>query len=139
MKIINLHILADKTPKAEKVRKFLAKSYRNFPAKASDCIVVIGGDGFMLDSLKKYQKFKKPFYGINTGNRGFLLNKFIGGNLLLKIQKSSEIFLFPLEAKIKTKNELKKIIAINEVSVFRQSKQTTLLEVKLKKKEESKN
>ena len=50
MKIINLHILADKTPKAEKVRKFLAKSYINFPLKASDCIIVIGGDGFMLDS-----------------------------------------------------------------------------------------
>ena len=56
MKIINLHILADKTPKAEKVRKLLAKSYRNFPLKASDCIIVIGGDGFMLDILKKYQK-----------------------------------------------------------------------------------
>ena len=134
MKIINLHILADKTPKAEKVRKLLAKSYRNFPLKASDCIIVIGGDGFMLDILKKYQKFKKPFYGINTGNRGFLLNKFVSGNLISKINKSSEILLFPLEAKIKTQNKIKKIIAINEVSVFRQSKQTTLLEIKLNKK-----
>ena len=42
MKTINLHILADKTPKAEKVRKLLAKSYRNFPAKDSDYVVVIG-------------------------------------------------------------------------------------------------
>ena len=97
MKTINLHILADKTPKAEKVRKLLAKSYRNFPVKASNCLVVIGGDGFMLDILKKYQKFKKPFYGINTGNRGFLLNKFISGSLISKINKSSEISLFPLE------------------------------------------
>ena len=134
MKIINLHILADKTPKAEKVRKLLAKSYRNFPLKASDCIIVIGGDGFMLDILKKYQKFKKPFYGINTGNRGFLLNKFVSGNLISKINKSSEILLFPLEAKIKTQNKIKKIIAINEVSIFRQSKQTAFLEIKLNKK-----
>ena len=134
MKTINLHILADKTPKAEKVRKLLAKSYRNFPLKASDCIIVIGGDGFMLDILKKYQKFKKPFYGINTGNRGFLLNKFVSGNLISKINKSSEILLFPLEAKIKTQNKIKKIIAINEVSIFRQSKQTAFLEIKLNKK-----
>ena len=134
MKIINLHILADKTPKAEKVRKLLAKSYRNFPLKASDCIIVIGGDGFMLDILKKYQKFKKPFYGINTGNRGFLLNKFVSGNLISKINKSSEILLFPLEAKIKAQNKIKKIIAINEVSIFRQSKQTAFLEIKLNKK-----
>lgn len=138
MKIINLHILADKTPKAEKVRKLLVKSYRNFAAKASDCIVVVGGDGFMLNSLKKYQKFKKPFYGINTGNRGFLLNKFSNGNLISKIRKSSEIFLYPLEAKIKTQNKVKKVIAINEVSVFRQTKQTTLLEVKLNKKKKIK-
>jgi len=134
MKIINLHILADKTPKAEKVRKLLLKSYKNYPAKASNCIVVIGGDGFMLYSLKKYHKFKKPFYGINTGNRGFLLNKFINRNLKSKIRKSSEISLFPLEAKIKTRNKVKKIIAINEVSVFRQSRQTTRLEIQLNKK-----
>ena len=117
MKRINLHILADKTPKAEKLRKFLMKSFKNFPVKASDYVVVIGGDGFMLDSLKKYQKFKKPFYGINTGNRGFLLNKFIHGNLISKIRKSSEIFLFPLEAKIKTQNKVKKINEFsNEIS-----------------------
>ena len=134
MKRINLHILADKTPKAKKVRKSLAKTYRSFPIKDSHCLIVIGGDGFMLDILKKYQKFKKPFYGINTGNRGFLLNKFVSGNLITKINKSSEILLFPLEAKIKTRNKIKKIIAINEVSVFRQSKQTALLEIKLNKK-----
>ena len=129
MKIINLNILADKTPKAEKVRKFLSKSHINYPSKHCDCIIVIGGDGFMLDSLKKYQKYNKPFYGINTGNRGFLLNKFKSGKLLSKINKSSEIHLFPLEAKINAKNKVKKIIAINEVSVFRQSKQTTQLQI----------
>ena len=84
----------------------------------------------MLDSLKKYQKFKKPFYGINTGNRGFLLNKFIHGNLISKILKIFRNFsYFHWKQKIKTQNKVKKIIAINEVSVFRQSKQTTLLEI----------
>ncbi|RZO87962.1 MAG: NAD kinase [alpha proteobacterium HIMB114] len=134
MKRINLHILADKTPKADKVRKFLAKSHTNYSARACDYIVVVGGDGFMLDILKKYQKFKKPFYGINTGKRGFLLNKYSNGNLKSKINQASKIYLFPLEAKIKTRNITKKIIAINEVSVFRQSKQTTQLQVNLNKK-----
>ncbi len=134
MKTINLHILADKTPKAKKMRKLLIKSHMGFTPKACDCIVVIGGDGFMLDSIKKYQKYKKPFYGINTGNRGFLLNKFNNGNLISKINKATEIYLFPLEAKIKTRNLTKKVIAINEVSVFRQSKQTTQLEVMINNK-----
>ena len=38
--------------------------------------MVIGGDGFMLNSLKKYYKFKKPFYGLNAGSYGFLMNKY---------------------------------------------------------------
>ncbi|OUV86847.1 MAG: NAD kinase [Pelagibacteraceae bacterium TMED136] len=134
MKKINLHILADKTPKADKVRRLLSKSNINYPVKTCNCIVVIGGDGFMLDILKKYQKFNKPFYGINTGNRGFLLNKFKGGNLMSKINKSSEIYIYPLEAKIKTNNKQKKIIAVNEVSVFRQTKQTTELQVLINNK-----
>ena len=131
MKIINLHILADKTPKADKVRRYLTKIHTNYAAKDSNCIIVIGGDGFMLNSLRKYQKYNKPFYGINTGNRGFLLNKFNSGNILSKINKSSEIKLFPLEAKINTKNKITRVIAINEVSVFRQSKQTTKLQINI--------
>ena len=134
MKSINLHIIADKTKKAEKVRQSLIKSHSNSTPAACDYIVVIGGDGFMLHSLKKLQKYNKPFYGVNTGNRGFLLNKHGAGNIISKIKKSSSISLYPLEAKIKTANATKKIIAINEVSIFRHSKQTTKLEIQLDKK-----
>ncbi len=134
MKIINLHIIADNTKKAEKVKHSLIKLHSNHPISRCSCIIVIGGDGFMLHNLKKYQKYKKPFYGINTGNKGFLLNKCDNGNIISKIKKSSPINLFPLEAKIKAKNKIKKILAINEVSVFRQSRQTTKLEIQLDKK-----
>ena len=47
--------------------------YKNYKASLSDVIIVGGGDGFMLSSLKKYIKFKKPFYGINCGTFGFLM------------------------------------------------------------------
>ena len=134
MKSINLHIIADKTKKAEKVRQSLIKSHSNSTPAACDYIIVIGGDGFMLHSLKKYQKYNKSFYGINTGNRGFLLNKHGAGDIISKIKKSSSISLYPLVAKIKTQNSIKKIIAINEVSIFRHSRQTTKLEIQLDKK-----
>ena len=32
------------------------KNYKNYSAHQSEVIVVIGGDGFMLQTLKKYQK-----------------------------------------------------------------------------------
>ena len=35
----------------------------------------------MLNTLKKYLKFKKPFYGINCGTYGFLMNKHVTKNL----------------------------------------------------------
>ena len=92
MKTINLHITADKTKKAEKVSNYLTKQHGNSSAKKCNYIVVIGGDGFMLHCLKKYQKYNKPFYGINTGNRGFLLNKFENGNIIFVSDTNSTVY-----------------------------------------------
>ena len=44
--------------------------------KKPNLIIVIGGDGFMLQTLKKNKNSKKSFYGINSGSYGFLMNKF---------------------------------------------------------------
>ena len=53
--------------------------------KSSDVIVVCGGDGFMLKTIKKHYRFKKPFYGINCGLVGFLMNKYVSENLKEKV------------------------------------------------------
>ena len=50
--------------------------YGNCALNKADIIVALGGDGFMLQTLKKNKKSKKFFYGINSGNYGFLMNKF---------------------------------------------------------------
>lgn len=46
--------------------------------EAADAILVGGGDGFMLETIRKYYDFEKPFLGINCGTRGFLLNPLNG-------------------------------------------------------------
>ena len=76
MTVIKIHFVIDKTLKAKKTQKLLFKKYTNYPIFKSNVIVVIGGDGFMLETLKKYQKYKKPFYGMNKGTFGFLMNKY---------------------------------------------------------------
>ena len=130
MKKLKIHIVADNTPKAILTKKKLLKSCPVYPAKKSDVIIVIGGDGFMLHSLKKYQFHNKPFYGLNSGNKGFLMNKITNKNLLNNILKSNEVKLYPLEMRVKTsRKKIKKFVAINEVSVFRQSRQTTKLKI----------
>ncbi len=69
-----IHVIADSSPNAQAAKRSIIKKYKNYPINDSDVFIVLGGDGFMLASLKKYQKYKIPFYGMNKGNRGFLLN-----------------------------------------------------------------
>ena len=98
-------------------------------------IIVIGGDGFMLETLKKYKDSKKLFYGINSGDYGFLMNKFSKKNLYKNLLNAKQVNISPLEMIVKNKkNKIKKSIAINEVSILRQSRQAANLLIKNKSK-----
>ena len=124
----------DKTPKTKKIRK-LFKKYQSYSVKKSNIIVVAGGDGFMLRTIKKYHKFKKPFYGINCGTIGFLMNKFQKIKLEKKIFKTKSFIINPLDVKIlNTNKKVFKMLAINDISLLRQSKQTSILTLKANKK-----
>ena len=82
----------------------------------------------MLQTLKKFYKSNKLFYGINSGNYGFLMNKFSNKNLLKNLNSAKLIQIHPLKIIVRTKNnQQKKLIAINEISVLRQSKQAASL------------
>ena len=50
----------------------------------------------MLQTLKKLYKYKKPFYGINSGNYGFLMNKFSNENIIKNLNISNSIKIYPL-------------------------------------------
>ena len=89
----------------------------------------------MLEILKKYQKYNKPFYGINRGTFGFLMNKFKTYDIDESILKSKLISISPLTMKVLTKtNKTVEAIAINEVSLLRQSRQTASLQIMKGKK-----
>jgi len=135
MIVKKIHFVIDNTLKAIKAKKIILKKYINYPPKKSNVIVVIGGDGFMLQSLKKYQKYKKPFYGMNKGSFGFLMNAYRSKNIKKSIAKSKAISIAALQMLVTTKNNVKKkAISINEVSLLRQSKQTAFLKIIKNKK-----
>ena len=122
------YIASDKNKNSLKIKYYIKKKINPVSISKANVIIVIGGDGFMLHSLKKLHKFNKPFYGINSGNYGFLMNKFTNKNLESNLVKSKSIQIHPLEMFVKTKNnQSKKSIAINEVSILRQSKQAASL------------
>ena len=114
----------DKSKKALSLKKIIFKRYNNSSIKNSDAIIVGGGDGYMLKTIKRLYKFNKPFYGINCGSVGFLLNKYDTKKISEKINKAKITIINPLQ--VLTINKLKKrssLLAINELSLFRQSKQ----------------
>ena len=129
------HFIFDNTVRSQKLKKTF-KKYKNFNIKLCDFIIVAGGDGFMLKVLKKYYKQKKPFYGINCGTIGFLMNRFNLDNLDKQVKKTKEFLINPLEIKVTKFNGKKlKTLAINEISLLRQSRQTAVLNLRLNNRE----
>ena len=125
-----IKIISDKNFKSLKIKNSLLKILKTNVLKKINLVIVIGGDGFMLQTLKKNKGQKKIYYGINSGNYGFLMNKFSPNNLIRNINRAKMISISPLEMQvINNKNQIKKFIAINEVSILRQSRQAAYLSI----------
>tara|TARA_Y100000389_G_C17268480_1_gene416689 strand:+ start:32 stop:811 length:780 start_codon:yes stop_codon:yes gene_type:complete len=125
-----IYLVFDKTKSSLKIKSFLNRKIQTTTLKKSNIIIVLGGDGFMLQTLKRLYKFKKPFYGINSGNYGFLMNKFSNKNFLKNLKLSKNIKIHPLQMTVKTKvDDIKQSIAVNEVSILRQSKQASSISI----------
>ena len=123
-------IISDTNSKSLKIKKEIIKTINKEKINKSNLIIVIGGDGFMLKTLKKNKKSNKLFYGINSGNYGFLMNKFSNKLTIKNLSKAKTVNISPLEMSVITKNNVRKCIAINEVSILRQSRQAANLSIK---------
>ena len=133
-------IISDKNKKSTYIKNQLIKLINNHNFNKPNLVIVIGGDGFMLETLKKNKNSKKKFYGINSGNYGFLMNKFSSKNIIKNMLNANMISISPLEMIVKNKNnQTKKSLAINEVSVLRQSRQAASLLIKHGSKQIIKN
>ncbi len=126
-------IISDTNKRSLKIKSFLIKRLNKNKINPNISIV-IGGDGFMLKTLKKNKNKSRLYYGINSGNYGFLMNKFSRNKTIKNVLKAKLISISPLEMKVTTKKGIyKKSLAINEVSILRQSRQAASLQVSLGK------
>ena len=124
-------IISDKNQRSKRIKSILIKKLKNIKLKDTKIKIIIGGDGFMLQTLKKNKDSGKYFYGINSGNYGFLMNKFSSKKILNNLSKAKMITISPLEMTVKNnKNQTKKFLAINEVSILRQSRQAATLKIR---------
>jgi NAD+ kinase len=136
MSLNKIAVVADDSPKAIAALKELKKRYEVVEITkrrmSAQVIVVLGGDGFMLQTLHKYMKMKLPFYGINCGTVGFLMNHYALDDLLERINTARNAILYPLHmfARRTTGKEIQ-ALAFNEVSLFRQGRQAAKIRVSI--------
>ena len=88
-------IISDKNKKSLKIKSFLLNKINKIYNLKPQLTIVIGGDGFMLQTLKKNKNSKKQFYGINSGNYGFLMNKFSSKNIIKNLSTANMVSISP--------------------------------------------
>ena len=101
-----LQIISDKNKKSLRIKNLLLSKLKSNQFNKENLIIVIGGDGFMLQTLKKNKNSNKYFYGINSGNYGFLMNKFSSKDILKNLSKVNLVSISPLDIISKLLNEL---------------------------------
>ena len=99
-----VHIVSDTNNKSLRIKKYLLTKIKIHSIKNSSVIVVIGGDGFMLQTLKRNKNANKHFYGINSGNYGFLMNKFSSRDIIKNLSQANMVTISPLEMIVRNKN-----------------------------------
>ena len=128
-------VVADSSAEAQTAKAELVLAYPSVidmahANAAVDVIVVLGGDGFMLQTLHRFIDRKTPLYGMNCGTVGFLLNHYTPAFLLQRLEASRAVNLFPLSmyARCVGGREVE-ALAINEVSLFRESRQAAKIRI----------
>ena len=96
--------VASQNPIAKKSLSILRKKYKFSDPSRADVIVVLGGDGTVLNYLHKYLKKKIPIYGMNRGHIGFLMNEYSEKKLLERLNSSIPTKLYPLKIRCFSKD-----------------------------------
>ena len=127
-----LAFLASDRPEAQAALKVLAARYGDAPEQEADALVALGGDGFMLETLHRRLASQTPVYGMNRGSIGFLLNEYAEDNLLERIATAEKAEIHPLVMRVRdTRGATHEALAINEVSLFRQTFQSAKLRIRI--------
>lgn len=126
----SLSFLASPTTDAQDSLAELVALYGNVAPTEADVIVALGGDGFMLQTLHDTMNSERPVYGMNRGSVGFLMNDYRPHGLHERIAAAVENVFRPLEMTTRADDGTVEVaLAINEVSLLRQSYQAAKLRV----------
>lgn len=126
----NISFVASEVPKAQAALERLTNFYGNVPPSEADAIVALGGDGLMLQTLHTHMHDRIPIYGMNRGSTGFLMNEYREDNLRHRLSLSQASHVHPLCMTTSYHDgQVTQSLAINEVSLFRQTRQAAKIQI----------
>ena len=129
---MKFHFLSSDNLEAKEAEKKLIGMYGQNTAENSDYIIPIGGDGLLLKSLHSLNMLDKPFFGINFGSIGFLMNNIIDKDLNETVSNSKKSYFKPLKMTATTNdNQTFEAYAYNEVSIMRQTHLASKIKIKI--------
>ncbi|WP_430474701.1 NAD kinase [Thalassospira lucentensis] len=132
MQTDSIAFVAADTKIAQDAMYRLKHRYGHTAPDKAEVIVALGGDGFMLETLHRYMGRKVPIYGMNRGTVGFLMNEFREIDLIDRIAEAQTVELNPLQMEAHTvSGESLCALAINEVSLLRETRQAAKLRIKV--------
>ncbi|MEZ6022093.1 MAG: NAD kinase [Hyphomonadaceae bacterium] len=127
---MKLAFTASARPEAQEALRRLRHVYGEVGESEAEVVVALGGDGHMLDTLKRRLKDKKPVYGMNRGTVGFLMNDYAEDDLPDRLGKAEAVRVRPLVARCETASgAVVEERAFNEVSLIRQTAQSAKLRI----------
>ncbi|GAN68259.1 NAD kinase [Acetobacter orleanensis] len=110
----------------------LVHQYGNCHPGEAEVVVCLGGDGFMLETLRVVleQHLSVPVYGMNCGSVGFLMNPMLEDNLPQRLTTTQAATLHPLRMTARTmQGNTHEALALNDVFLFRQTRQAAKIRV----------
>lgn len=127
---LKISFSASKRPEAQEALNRLTRKYGQVDEAAADVVVALGGDGAMLDAMRRRFDDHKAVYGMNRGTVGFLMNEYQEDDLPDRIDRAERAMVNPLSMSVTGQNgEQVHRLAINEVSLLRQTAQTAKLRI----------
>ena len=121
--------VAADSPQAREALSELTQRYGQHKPEDADVIVALGGDGFMLEAVNSYMA-KVPIFGMHRGTVGFLMNRYEQGDLLERLQRTTEVTLHPLRmTAVSSDGKVHDALAVNEVSLLRQTRQVAKIRI----------
>jgi NAD+ kinase len=129
-KFERIAFLASDMPAAQEALAKLTALYGNAELSGADAVVALGGDGLMLQTLHRVMHDRIPIYGMHRGSVGFLMNDYHEADLLARLERAEISRIHPLSMLAEdTQGREHESLAINEVSLFRETHQAAKLRI----------